>query len=145
MAERMYLGVDLNVNYAELIRNETDPEEQRRLMTERQFKLGCFIREKEYNVGMVVVDRSMKGWRLEEIEGNRIEDMKYLVKDQDGKTETIAPIDVVDFVEVEFSSKILALQYAICAAVGIKEEPPAIKRPYWFDLVDAVRMKEEEV
>ena len=138
MEKRMYYGVDLNVNYADLIKAELDPDVRQELLLKRQFKLGCFIRERGYHEGMIVVDCNLKGWWVKEIEGECIEDMTFLVQDMDGKEETCVPVDVVDFKEVSLESELQAMQFALCAAVGIREEMPILKRPSWFHVVDQI-------
>ena len=138
MEKRLYFGIDLNVDYADLIRREDDPVIRSRLFVERRFKIGCFVREREFFEGMWVVDRNLNGWQIKKIEGERIEDMTFLVQDQDGKEESFLPIEVVDLREVELESKFYALQFAICAAVGIRDEMPVAKRPEWFHVVDTV-------
>jgi len=145
MEKRIYYGVDLNRNYADLIRMASNSTELEQLMISRQFKLGCLAREKGFfTVGDVVVDRECQGWVLNKIEGDRIEEVRLHVSDEDGNKAVFDAIDVVRIEEVELDSCFIALQFAISAAVGIDKEAPQIKRPYWFDVVDKVKQMERD-
>ena len=145
MEKRKYYGVDLNRNYADLLRKSSNSTEFQQLVARREFKLGCFAREKDYfSVGGVVVDRESQGWVVKGIEGDKIEEMRLHVSDGDGDSAVFDAIDVVRIDEVELDSQFFALQFAILAAVGMSEEAPQLRRPYWFDIVDKVKQMERD-
>ena len=145
MDRRIYYGVDLNLNFTDLIKAEIDEEKRLELLKKREFKIGCLVREKDYFfVGSIIVDRNREGWIIKEIEGQKIEEMRLHVVDKDENTAVFDAIDVVRLQEVELEDKLQAIQYAILTAVGMDEETPQLRRPYWFEVVDQVKQMERD-
>ena len=144
MEKRIYYGVDLNRNFAELIRKSANSTEYNNLIAKRNFKIGCFVRERDWTEGMIVVDRDHQAWIIEKIEGNKIEEMTLHVKNGDGTEKVFDAIDVVDITEVELDNKFLALKFAILAACGIYDDAPQVKIPGWFNIVDYVQQMERD-
>ena len=145
MERRIYYGVDLNVNFADLLGKASNATEYKQLVTRREFKLGCLARERNYfSVGNVVVDRESQGWVIDKIEGKKIEEMLLHVSDRDGDYAVFDAIDVVRLEEVELDSQFIALKFAILAAVGMDEEAPQLRSPHWFDIVDQVKQMERD-
>ena len=144
MEKRIYCGVDLNVDYATLLKAEKDPEKFEQLMAKRYFKIGCFAREKFFNEGMIVVDCNNKGWKIKKIDGSLIEEMRLHLIDDKKYEKVVDAIDVVDFSAVELDSEFSALKYAIHAAAGLQYDLPKIRRNGWFDVVEQVKQMEQE-
>lgn len=131
MSERIFLGIDLDVNYASKMWNTSDPVSKRQLALKRKFRAECLRLEREMRSGMYVIDRENHVYQIIDIKGWTIETKEYWLQ----RFTTYC-------IEKKTALDIYPLDWWMKEREGMIQAGERI--PLWFRVVDAVKKKQEE-
>jgi len=131
MSGRIFLGIDLDINYASRMWNTYEPNSRRQLALKRKFRSECLRLEREMKAGMYVIDRDNRIYQIIEVKGWTIETKEYWL--QRFTTHGIEKKTALDIYPLDWWTK---------EREGMVQAGE--RTPLWFQVVDAIKKKQEE-
>ncbi len=135
MAKRMFYGVDLEKNYAQEMLKEKDKAKKEKLRLHRDFKTIAMHLEKLLKKDVIVIDSSMKKWRIISARGRYIERKTFLLERIGTEGKNVCDATKIYPLEPFWKAK-AKLENDRKMGWTTRETE---RRPRWFDIAEKVR------